>query len=146
VTDCPEFETRPRAFNFFAVPVSRNRAALTRRGFPARLVRLSVRLLHQGTLTMNTIPTKWHAVKVGLQGTSCALATLCRRERFLASEAPALPLPGCDRPETCPCTYRHYTDRREGPRRTDDLPRNSQPEAVERNRRAARGRRTVDSR
>jgi len=95
---------------------------------------------------MNTILTKWHAVKVGLQGTSCALATLCRRERFLASEAPALPLPGCDRPETCPCTYRHYTDRRAGPRRTDDLPRNPKPEVVDRNRRAARGRRTVDTR
>lgn len=34
-------------------------------------------------------------------------------QRFLANDAPALPVPGCNvRP--CPCRYTHYSDRRAG--------------------------------
>jgi hypothetical protein len=92
--------------------------------------------------------TKWHAVTVVLHTTSCAAATLCRNQRFLATGAPALPLPDCDHAATCPCTYKHHEDRRSGVRRTDDLRRETkaETETVERNRRTARGRRAIDHR
>jgi hypothetical protein len=42
-----------------------------------------------------------------------------RDKRLLARDAPALPLKGCSLSATCKCIYRHYADRRAGPRRTD---------------------------
>jgi hypothetical protein len=69
---------------------------------------------------------------------------MCRYSRFLADEAPSLPLPDCDRRATCPCTFKHYEDRRAGPRRTDDLKRGVKSDAPALNRRAARGRRPRD--
>jgi hypothetical protein len=52
----------------------------------------------------------------------------------------------CDRAASCPCKYKHYEDRRSALRRTDDVHRDLRSEFLERNRRAARGRRAVDSR
>jgi hypothetical protein len=88
--------------------------------------------------------TKWHAVSVVLHDTSCAAAALCRNTRFLASEAPFLPLRTCPHPEKCRCTYRHYEDRRNGARRTEDVSKalsSSKPSA---NRRKSPGRRARD--
>lgn len=49
---------------------------------------------------------------------SCAAAQQLKDKRFLAGEAPALPLAGCDR-EKCDCRYAHHEDRREGIDRRD---------------------------
>ena len=95
---------------------------------------------------MKKMSSKWHAVSIVLQGTSCAAATLCRNKRFLAAQLPALPLRDCDKAAGCPCKYKHYEDRRAALRRTDDVHRDLRSEFLERNRRSARGRRTVDSR
>jgi hypothetical protein len=95
---------------------------------------------------MKKMSSKWHAVTIVLQGTSCAAATLCRNKRFLSTQIPALPLRECDRASGCPCKYKHYEDRRTGLRRTDDVHRDLRSEFRETNRRSARGRRTVDSR
>lgn len=95
---------------------------------------------------MKKMSSKWHAVSIVLQGTSCAAATLCRNQRFLSTQIPALPLRECDRAAGCPCKYKHYEDRRAALRRTDDVHRDLRSEFLEGNRRVIRGRRTVDGR
>lgn len=95
---------------------------------------------------MKKPPAKWHAVTVVLRESSCAAAALCRNTRFLAREAPRLPLPTCPHPEKCPCTFRHHEDRRTGPRRSDDIGRGLSSEKRDINRRASAGRRATDKR
>ena len=56
-------------------------------------------------------PTHWHAVTIGRGEPSCVAALKTRGMRYLAREAPQLPLPGCDA-ATCKCRYRHHEDRR----------------------------------
>jgi len=90
--------------------------------------------------------SKWHAVTIVMQGTSCAAAAMCRNSRFLSSEVPPLPLRDCDRAGACPCKFKHYDDRRAGVRRSDDVHRDLRSEYLVQNRRATRGRRTIDSR
>ena len=67
---------------------------------------------------MKKTSSKWHAVTVVLHGPSCAAAALCRNSRFL-SRSSALPLRVA--PPAMPLHFRHYEDRRNGPRRTDDV-------------------------
>ena len=55
----------------------------------------------------------WHAVSIKGGGTGrCEAAKALAAQRFLSGEAPALPLPDCDRPDTCQCCYRKHGDRR----------------------------------
>ena len=63
----------------------------------------------------------WSAVRLVTHDTACARATALTSRRFLAREAPALPLKGCTRAAECNCLYKHFTDRRSGPRRDDDV-------------------------
>lgn len=95
---------------------------------------------------MSKASKQWHAVTVVLRESSCAAAALCRNTRFLAREAPRLPLPKCAHPEQCPCTFRHYEDRRNGPRRTAELGGTGDSGKPGSNRRVARGRRAGDQR
>ncbi len=67
----------------------------------------------------------WHAVSVVAGKWPCAEVKKLGQRRFLANEAPRLPLSGCDWTWRCQCVYRHFADRRAGPRRTmerDGLP------------------------
>jgi hypothetical protein len=95
---------------------------------------------------MKKPPAKWHAVTVVLRESSCAAAALCRNTKFLSREAPRLPLPTCPHPEKCPCTFRHYEDRRAGPRRSADIGGGLSSEKRDINRRASVGRRATDKR
>ena len=90
--------------------------------------------------------TKWHAVSVVLHESSCAAAALCRNTRFLAGQAPRLPLPNCPTPAQCPCTYRHYEDRRNGARRSADILRGRDSHRPAADRRTSTGRRATDKR
>ena len=85
----------------------------------------------------------WSAVRLVPHGKACARATALHDKRFLAREAPALPLKGCTLPSSCNCMYKHYVDRRSGPRRDEEVTgrRVARP-SVER--RSARGRRGSD--
>lgn len=60
---------------------------------------------------------RWHAVRVVPGKVSCEAVRQLRSQRFLSAEAPRLPLPGCAAGTGCDCVYRHYADRRSGPRR-----------------------------
>ena len=99
-----------------------------------------------GEVTMKKMSSKWHAVSIVLQGTSCAAATLCRNKRFLSAQIPALPLRDCDQRPAAPASTSTTKTAAAGVRRTDDVHRDLRSEFLERNRRSARGRRTVDSR
>jgi hypothetical protein len=66
-------------------------------------------------------PSNWHAVAVVLHSSSCAAAALCRNKKYLAKDAPRLPMPSCENPDNCKCTFRHYLDRRESARRSYEL-------------------------
>ncbi len=50
----------------------------------------------------------------------CHAALALEGERFLADEAPPLPLDGCADPRSCRCVYQHFKDRRTGFRRDSD--------------------------
>ena len=85
----------------------------------------------------------WSAVRLVPHGDACARATALHDKRFLAREAPALPLKGCTLSAACNCTYKHYVDRRAGPRRDEEVSgKRIVRTPVER--RGARGRRGSD--
>jgi len=93
---------------------------------------------------MRKASTKWHAVTVVLRESSCAAAALCRNQKHLSGEAPKLPLPACPHPELCPCTYRHFEDRRSGPRRNAEIAGGLGDSKPRSNRRQSPGRRAHD--
>jgi hypothetical protein len=123
----------PAGFTFAGLLVTEPRHAAFAAGGGGRTLNL-----------MKKGPSKWHAVTVVLHATSCAAATLCRNARFLAQEAPMLPLPECPNRPGCRCVYRHFDDRRNGPRRTEDLKGGLKSDTPPKNRRALRGRRARD--
>lgn len=63
---------------------------------------------------------QWHAVEIRSGANACEAAKANLKQRFLAREAPLLPLRDCDRRQQCECKYRHHDDRRAGPRREDE--------------------------
>ncbi len=54
----------------------------------------------------------YQAVSVLACPRACATAGEVQGQRFLARQAPRLPLPGCDRPAACRCRFEKFTDRR----------------------------------
>ena len=54
---------------------------------------------------------KYHAVSIKPGAYACSAANEIAGQRFLATEAPNLPLPGCDAAE-CDCHFTHHNDRR----------------------------------
>jgi hypothetical protein len=79
---------------------------------------------------------QWHAVSVTTERYCCEAARGVAGRRFLAAEAPRLPLLGCSAPESCPCKFKHHADRRGPPRRKEDISglRRPMPDADERRR------------
>ena len=63
-----------------------------------------------------TSDQRYHAVSFILPAKACDAAKALIGQRFLAAEAPIFPIDGCDA-ASCSCGYRHYGDRRDGPRR-----------------------------
>ena len=59
----------------------------------------------------NAAKGKYRAVSVHCPSDGCAAAKALGEQRFLAREAPALPLPECDH-ATCTCSYAHHADQR----------------------------------
>ena len=84
----------------------------------------------------------WHAVSIVTPGHACDAANALKGQRYLSNEAPPLPLKACPSPEYCRCTYRHYKDRRIGPRRATD--RGELRTSPIGERRLGRGRRATD--
>ena len=57
--------------------------------------------------------TAFHAVSIKFGQHACAAAKGMTGQRFLASEAPQIPLPDCD-VTACECRFTHHGDRRSG--------------------------------
>ena len=64
---------------------------------------------------------RWHAVSVISDRFCCEAVRGVIARRFLAAEAPRLPLLGCSAPQSCTCKYKHHGDRRGPPRRKEDI-------------------------
>ena len=65
------------------------------------------------TATPKEISTEFHAVSIRFKAGACAAAKMLAEERYLSSEAPKLPLEGCDS-ASCECRFVHHKDRRSG--------------------------------
>jgi hypothetical protein len=64
---------------------------------------------------------RFRGVEVVAAGDACQAARVLQGVRLLTVDAPRrLPLEGCDRPGACRCVYRHFDDRRAGPRRENE--------------------------
>jgi hypothetical protein len=66
------------------------------------------------------VTNPWHAVSIVSSAPACHQARSLARMRFLSSQAPPLPLEGCERRQ-CSCHYRHHQDRRRLARRAADV-------------------------
>ncbi len=62
---------------------------------------------------VSEIATPYHAVAIRPGRRICNAVNEIHGKRMLSSEAPLLPLPGCDIAD-CSCSYVHYKDRRSG--------------------------------
>ena len=84
---------------------------------------------------------RYHCVEVIAGDQACDAAKSLKGVRLLSADAPLLPLKTCEADE-CRCIYRHFDDRRQGPRREQHM-RVATP-SVDLDRRKRRGRRATD--
>jgi len=73
----------------------------------------------RGRTRQRTAPSgnsAFHAVSLRYNPNSCQAARDLDGQRFLATAAPRIPLPGCDAAE-CNCRFTHHKDRRHGQER-----------------------------
>ena len=85
----------------------------------------------------------FHGVSIQPEAHSaCDAAQALERRRFLADDAPMLPLSDCPNPAGCRCRYQHFDDRRTDARRESDvgMPMKDHPQDV----RNGVGRRVTD--
>jgi hypothetical protein len=87
--------------------------------------------------------SSWRAVSISVGPAPCISAKRSAARRWLPSQAPKLPMPGCDA-ATCNCRYRHHLDRRSRPRRKDDRDQCNRRFAGTDRRNPLRGRRSED--
>jgi hypothetical protein len=86
-------------------------------------------------------PRPFQAVSIYCGIDPCPNARRLKDERFLAKDAPPLPLGNCSRPKACECRYLKHKDRRSESRRFAEFAMRREL-SVERRRR--RGRRATD--
>jgi len=88
-------------------------------------------------------PSPFQAISIYRGAASCEMARKFAEHRFLAREAPTLPLPDCSMPQSCQCRYLRFKDRRSQTRRADDF-RAATRISAKFERRARQGRRSTD--
>ena len=74
------------------------------------------RVAAQDEQIIERVVSPYHGVSIMPEKNCCLVARNSRERRYLAREAPRLPLPDCDA-AMCQCRYSHFDDRREGDRR-----------------------------
>ena len=84
--------------------------------------------------------SKWHAVSIVPGEPGCSAVQQIRGTRFLAAEAPRIPVPHCTMQARCQCIYRHHADRRGALRRIADRGMHGRMVPVERRRQEDRRR------
>jgi hypothetical protein len=96
----------------------------------------------QVTPAPRSAPRAFQAVSIFVGANCCQQARRLRDYRFLAKDAPPLPLTGCTQPHACECRYLKHKDRRTEARRFGDFYAMRRDFAQER--RTRRGRRAGD--
>jgi hypothetical protein len=66
----------------------------------------------------NKAATQFSSVEIRLRSNACPAARALKGQRFLAKEAPTLPLPGCSAAQ-CSCSFAKLSDRRTDGRRLE---------------------------
>ena len=94
-----------------------------------------------GPPTAVVAPRPFQAVSIYCGIDACQNARRLRDQRFLAKDAPQLPLSSCSQPKACACRYLKHKDRRSESRRLAEFAMRREL-AVDRRRR--RGRRATD--
>lgn len=91
--------------------------------------------------------SKYHAVSIepSLLAPTCPALHGIENVRFLANEAPMIPLPECDQGRACDCRYKHFDDRRQDERRDADIGLPGLPPPDHHERRSGPGRRGGDA-
>jgi len=84
------------------------------------------------------------AVSVRSSEDACQAIRQVQKGRVLSTDAPLLPLDGCDRPGRCTCYYQHFDDRRDGPRRQAEGAPPVRAAAADSERRCSSGRRAEE--
>jgi len=84
-----------------------------------KLIRRDAARQVEGAPASMTLRNPWRAVGV-VPGKNGCQASQQADTRYLCAEAPRLPLGACTNPAGCHCKYRHFEDRRKGPRRSRD--------------------------
>ncbi|MBN8441135.1 MAG: hypothetical protein J0M28_05445 [Thauera sp.] len=107
-------------------------AHFSRRGAPETGVGPSRRDMHP-----------YHCVAIEAPPTCCLAARKVQGQRFLADEAPSLPLAGCTALQ-CTCVYAHFDDRRHRVRRDPYVYKPHDRHEPPADRRASHGRRRTD--
>lgn len=108
------------------------------------LARLQGAQAHGQPARVASKPRPFQAVAVFRGGSACEMAQRFSEHRFLAKDAPSLPLPGCTMPHKCTCRFLKFNDRRESmQRRLMDFGLGAQLFGGK-ERRAVRGRRKND--
>lgn len=98
----------------------------------------------RGLETVASRPVQpFQAVSIYRGVNACAVAQRFSEHRFLAKDAPRLPLPGCTMPESCECRYIKHRDRRGMQRRHVGFV-TSERKQTGQERRFSRGRRATD--
>jgi len=106
--------------------------------------RMSLRSVESAARSVGPQRHSFHCVVVEARGGGCEASRRLDGVRFLASEAPQLPLAGCSQ-GSCECVYRHFEDRRYHMRRSPHVPHLGRPVAdVSPDRRLRLGRRKTD--
>lgn len=73
-----------------------------------------------GTAPASPAGSLWRSVSIIAGGGACATARRLANQRWLAGDAPRLPLIGCDA-DRCQCRYRRFADRRDEEDRRNPL-------------------------
>ena len=92
--------------------------------------------------SLSQTPRPFQAIAIYRGVKFCAMAKKFSEHRFLAKDAPVLPLSGCTMRETCECRYLKYKDRRAGERRLIDFGSADRGYSGRDRRRQSSGRRT----
>jgi len=88
---------------------------------------------------------RWHAVSIKSERFCCEAARKVGAIRFLAAQAPRLPLSTCSAAEACSCKYKHHNDRRGQPRRKEDISGMRRRDPTGNERRVSTDRREMDA-
>lgn len=76
----------------------------------------------RGKTPIRTARKIFHGVSIHPdEFSACDAARALEGVRFLADDAPMLPLSDCSNPAGCRCKYQHFDDRRTEPRRESDV-------------------------